>query len=70
MFKITVNGDVKEIAEGTSLRQVLAEFTPYGEEATIVIQNGKYYRSIDLTNDDISVSVNDKIDIVPLIIGG
>ena len=70
MINITVNGETKEIAEGTSLRQVLSDFTPYGEEATIVIQNGKYHKSIDLQNDDIKVEENDKIDIVPLIIGG
>ena len=70
MIKITVNGEIKEIAEGTSLRQVLKDFTPYGEEATIIIQNGKYYKSIDLQDDEIKAAENDKIDIVPLIIGG
>lgn len=69
-MKILVNGEAKEISEGTSLRQVLMLFTPYGEEATIVIRNGQYYKSIELETDDIKVSDGDVIEIVPLIIGG
>ena len=67
---ITVNGEQKEVEENLSLRQALARFTPYGEEATIVIQNGESVKSIDLENDELKVSDGDKIEIVPLIIGG
>ena len=67
---ITVNGENKEVSEGLSLRQALITFTPYGEEATIIIRNGEYIKSIDLNSDDIKVTDGDSIDIVPLIIGG
>ena len=67
---ITVNGEKKEVGEDLSLRQVLITFTPYGEEATIIIRNGEYIKSIDLNSDDIKVTEGDNIDIVPLIIGG
>lgn len=67
---ILVNGERKEVSKGISLRQVLLNFSPYGEEATIVIHNGASIKSIDLENDDILVSEGDRVDIVPLIIGG
>ena len=67
---ITVNGEKKEVNEGLSLRQALITFTPYGEEATIIIRNGEYIKSIDLNSDDVVVEEGDNIDKVPLIIGG
>lgn len=69
-MNVKVNGEMKEVEEGLSLRQALVMFTPYGDEATIVIRNGEYIKSIDLNSDDIKVTEGDTVDIVPLIIGG
>ena len=70
MITITVNTETKYIPEGMSLRQVMLAYTPYGDEATIVIHNGGYIKSIDLNSDEITVKDGDVINIVPLIIGG
>ena len=67
---INVNGEQKEVSEGMSLRQALISFTPYGDEATIIVRNGEYIKSIDLNSDEPKVSEGDEISIVPLIIGG
>jgi len=67
---ITVNSEKKEVPEGISLKEVLDIFTPYGEEATIIVQNGTYHKSIDLDGYTDKVSEGDDIQIVPLIIGG
>ncbi len=70
MINITVNGEKKPAEENLSLREALERFTPYGEEATIVVYNGKAYKSIDLEDDAPVLTEGDDINIVPLIIGG
>lgn len=68
-LRITVDGYVREVPEGTSLAEALALFSPYGDEATVARVNGVPHKSVDEPKE-IVLREGDVIDIYPLVIGG
>ena len=68
-IRVTVCDTVRVLSEGTTLKQAIEAFSPYGDEAVICRLNGTMVRSIDDTASQI-LRDGDILMIYPLIIGG
>lgn len=69
-MKISINGLDVEFANRPNILEIVTVYSPYGDEPVAIVHNGVFYKSIDIDPDKVIISDNDKIDIVPLIIGG
>jgi len=66
---VTILGERVSLPTGTTVHQAIAQYTPYGEEATVCRLNGETVRSIDPEHDP-AMKDGDVLEIYPLIIGG
>lgn len=68
-MNVTVCGEPRTLEPGATLREAVARFTPYSDEATICKLNGAAVKSIDMDAPQ-PLREGDVIEIYPLIIGG
>ena len=68
-MKIEIDGVVREVEAGCTVRDAITQFSPYGEDALICKLNGEIIRSID-ESGDAPLSEGDTLEMYPLIVGG
>ena len=68
-MKVTVDGEARDLRDGSTLADVLSRFSRYGDEATVARVNGSPRKSID-EPELVILHDGDVVDIYPLIIGG
>lgn len=68
-MKVEIDSVVREVDDGYTVPQAIADFSPYGEDVLICKLNGEIIRSID-ESGEVVLKEGDKLEMYPLIVGG
>ena len=68
-MKVEIDGVVREVDDGCTVAEAIAEYSPYGDEALICKLNGEIVRSID-ESGSAPLKEGDRLEMYPLIVGG
>ena len=68
-MKVEIDSVVREVDDGYTVQDAIAQFSPYGDEALICKLNGEIVRSID-ESGSAALKEGDRLEMYPLIVGG